>query len=646
MRCRMPRIEGGSRRVALLLALILLCVASPLRAQPRNPLLSKDMPPELQAMMAEMQGVFEAMADSDRRTLERCIALFRDTAPADADWVSILDGLTLETPPMPIGLDGTLGEANARASISRERPHVKVDQLMFLRIKDRTRAAARRLVAEIAMMPETDVPVGVARNIGVEMAGSVVGWMIAHEIAHHRLGHECTPRPRCAAPDYRTSRERELAADRSSFEMLNAAGFSLFQVQHFLRLLADVEALQRRYGKGRVERLSSHPDWARRFAAIGQYMRSNNVDTTAEQWMLYSTILPAKGRGSLERVLLAIPKDANAHVGFIMREEQLHAVGVEDTSKIAVRVYDREDQRVYVLDNLGGHTTTGEMRVEPPRIDDRTTSLVYYRDSFIGIAMTDASDRILQSLRHDPRGHEAQVLTGLTANETRRAQARALLDERYTVIHDLQLRHLKSEISVLELQGQLEDTRRRFAARFDALLGVGALERVDRATIKAAQRLANVVGGSAKPRRFAPPGLGFSIDMPGIAQKQSFDVSGTQVVLYQSIAADGIFVISRADQRAILPAAISAQRQRQELAAARDGAVASAGGVLLRDREHTFRGRPARDFTIEVKAQGMRVESRLVSLGRMYLHLMVQHESSMHLDDQTKQFFESLELSP
>jgi hypothetical protein len=123
-------------------------------------------------------------------------------------------------------------------------------------------------------------------------------------------------------------------------------------------------------------------------------------------------------------------------------------------------------------------------------------------------------------------------------------------------------------------------------------------------------------------KRFAPPGGGFSIEMPGepsSERDEHFTPVGSVVETKHWLAVEGAELAVETHDIPTLAAAMMSDAML--LDQARDGVIENEGGTAITSHELEFEGAPARAFTYRYPGEPLRLERVLTVLvgARIYL---------------------------
>jgi hypothetical protein len=139
---------------------------------------------------------------------------------------------------------------------------------------------------------------------------------------------------------------------------------------------------------------------------------------------------------------------------------------------------------------------------------------------------------------------------------------------------------------------------------------------------------------AAEPwKRFAPPGGGFSIEMPGEPRSERgdhFTPVGSVVETKYWLAVEGAELSVETHDIPTLAAAMMSDAML--LDQARDGVIENEGGTAITSHELEFEGAPARAFTYRYPGEPLRLERVLTVLvgARIYLLTGTGADPSAH----------------
>lgn len=427
---------------------------------------------EFAKLKAKSEELFARLTEPRRRQLERVIEQLRQADPQAKDWDKMISQLRIEVP--RIDWREGLEEADALARLGADQsPTVRVNQLAFMQLIDQSDGAAGLLIADMTGSELKAAQEPMFRGLAEEIHSHVLAWVFAHEIAHHRLGHTKTPRK--SLPD---SRERELAADWHSFELLNRAGYSVPLLFSYFEFVARLEEARVRAGKKLDETLMTHPSWGTRRTRLREYMGSN--PPPRQRWMMFSVF--TRFPTGLTKATYFLPADGTL-LGFVWvyGEQGMLPAGVEYLADgRGARIYQRfhDDVLVNYVEDVDAHVTY--LRTYPPKAWHIKESVVMtYRDSFGGAAASDEQGLIGSAMQTSSLEPILQALDRVTDDPRKREAGIRIYRERGTALSHNSLRFFKGELS---LQGSIQQEHRikaSYATQLEETLGRETVQAVD-----------------------------------------------------------------------------------------------------------------------------------------------------------------------
>lgn len=347
---------------------------------------SKQLPDELYEIVDRSNKTFADWAEKDHAILKSIIEAYRKSVSPQSNWVGFLDNLRLEALPIDF-LSNDEQKADAKTGIGRgESVDVKVTQEFLILIRDKSYGAAismassltgRNLKTENGVKETFDL---LSQKISIH----VMAWIVAHELAHNRLGH-LGRKPATLAQ----SRNDKIAADKLAFEMMNDAGFSLFLLSQYFKTMKALEDIRSPLGMATQEEMSSHPSWDTRYAILRQAMKS--LPLVEQRWVTHSFLEFTARDHQLVKTVFLYPRDTCEHLGFVVYDfKTIIAVGVERGPGNIIYLYSRAGDNVlrYTISDRSAHITSGS--VQSVKGDVRVQNeMPIYRDSLAAISMLD-----------------------------------------------------------------------------------------------------------------------------------------------------------------------------------------------------------------------------------------------------------------
>lgn len=500
---RHPGRSVCGRRAAVVLALAL-GLARAGGAVAAEPLLGAKLPPELERMLSQSEELFAGMAQASEEQLARVVSLLRASARPGATWVTLLDGLAPEV--RVEDLLGPVSVEDARAAIGAGgMPRVTLEQVMTFVLHDKAHAAARRFIhLELGIAPEK-IDDRTQNLLKGEIERHALAWVIAHEIAHHRLGH-VGRNPGTLA----RSREWERKADRLAWTMLNDAGFSMPLLERFFEVWDALDDIRRRHGLRLVpEELSTHPSWHTRLEELRAFMRT--TPPAPGRWtMLLFAAQQADGTPLITRWLL--PQGADDRVGFEIFDRPQSPgtppfswIGIERAAGSPETLYQRGDGGATAceLEDPGGHYPVARCTI-PAEDGTRSVTFTLVRISPAAWQVADRSGVLALVLGViDARTIGRAALRAVTSDAAELEQADALVDRHYRGAQDVLFRLARGELAADTATAELETLNRRFDHSLQGILGS---ERARRYVVEIGDRIRKLVEAIPLPDGGGTPG--------------------------------------------------------------------------------------------------------------------------------------------
>lgn len=593
--------------------------------------------PTIDELLRGVERGLRDFAEKDGALLRSVVATFRASAGPDTELARLLDDLELKSLPSEI-----LGANPADASASYGElgaPHIKVTQALMFRIREKSDVAARRMIAELSHISEELVRDDLVDSLSFELNGNVLGWMIGHEVAHHRLGHICKPPKKpddCRPTSLAHSRQLELEADRLAFEIMNRAGFSLFLLSQYFEIMEALEAVQVRAGIANPEGKSSHPSRATRVRSLKTFMKNHRpID---QQWVMYSAFVQWDRSSEFVKISLFYHPDPKLHLGFILTNNgKMQMAGIEQEPGGQLYFYDRDNERVHFLATPFDYATPGAIKLLRSAADGNSFSHLFFRDSMVGTTL-EPTGLIYSTLNMDPMAIQLRPIRKLAKNASQLKTATALLESANEEAYDVILEYFKGLISERQLQTKLRSLILEFRPKFDGVLGPGAFDELGRMglePIPEVQKLQQLVQGDEWVE-FAPADEDFSVAMPGMVFETTESVDSSAYTLERG---DATYLVGVFGKNIPLDGG--------SLDKFRDDTVASLAGTLISEKNISLGGHPGKALRIEFESAG---GSRLSDVhiyfvrGRLY-ELVFIRPKDVPMDDAADTFFNSFRLS-
>jgi hypothetical protein len=471
--------RGIAQAFACALLIIVGTLPASAYAQPKHPLL-ESLPQDIQEMHKALEQLLKGDAERDKAMLDRVLAALRNSGEPSAPWKSTLDRISLDVSLLDVWDPNARAMAFAGRKSAAGNP-VTISQLMSFMVQEKSMVAARRMATHLAGIPD-NYPVDMLLGLeGQNIEWHAMAWIIAHEIAHHRLGH--TTRDPVSLEE---SRKWELDADRLGFEMLNDAGFSLYLLAWYFETMAKLEGLRRNYGLDRTpEQSARHPLWRRRYEQMRSALHS--LSQPPQRWLVLSSFKPYEKGAPLVKQTFMIPDALDvlgvATLTMVSRGggQQPALIpgigGIERYPDGAATIYARAGNMrfAYRMKNRFAAVTRTECDFTLGSNRGRTAH-TFYRDSFAG-AFVGVSTQDLRRL-FDLGGTETQraILARTVPDAALRASAGRLIERQYRARQQLLLRYTRGDISEQEFTRGMSAAEEGDARELRALLGLGLHE--------------------------------------------------------------------------------------------------------------------------------------------------------------------------
>jgi hypothetical protein len=424
---------------------------------------------EFKEIIANVEKLLARVSQEDREAIHNILRSFQRNTRYTHNWGETLAKIELR---VPWNLFFDLPSNAIAQKIKTGQRHVRLNQPLLFQIHDKSYAAARYLVKESCGIPLRDTANSVTDHLGVEIKGHVIAWVLAHELAHHLAGN-VNAKPKTLAQ----SRKWELNADKTAFDILNHAGFSLYLLSRYMQTMESLEQIKKRVGQVTPEELSNHPLWSTRRSALQHYMDTHPpVD---HRWMIYSWLSFSPGENRLTHPIYLLPRNRIEHTGiFVLASGSIAMVGVDRRPDNCARVYFRDKNLIWVheIEDTSKHVTT----LNHYGKDGSKISKLCFRDSFAGTMAFDPTDLIRDALAYDPITRITEVLKSELGNPDLRREAEDLFIRRTESIHEHLLDFYRGALSPEQLQVSISSTSLHYETRIKRILGVNKFNRINK----------------------------------------------------------------------------------------------------------------------------------------------------------------------
>jgi len=428
------------------------------------------LPSEFDALMARIETDFGVLASRQKQTLYQALYAFQKNTSYGGDkWNKTLGSIKLKVPwNIYVSLPA---DAKSTEDVDAGR-HVNFNQTLMFVIIDKSLTAARYLVRDVTGVPWSKIDTPATNRLAIEIEGHVVAWALAHEVAHHLEGN-VNAKP----PSLSTSREWELAADIKAFEILNNTGFSLYLLSYYMKVMARLENMKSRTGKGTPEFLSDHPHWSTRASELQQYMASHPPGM--HRWAVYNWYSYTPGQNQISDASYILPGNDLEHLAFLILGESMAMVGVEKQFNNAAIIYIRDGNMVYqhqILD-LSKHLTS----IRIATANGGTTDYLCFRGSVAGTATMDSSGRISDAFAYNAIERTQQAIRTANVSFDTRLKAEQLFEQRTRSLQDHLLDFFRGTLTPAQYQSREMETSTHYDARLKALLGNQQFDQINQA---------------------------------------------------------------------------------------------------------------------------------------------------------------------
>ena len=150
-------------------------------------------------------------------------------------------------------------------------------------------------------------------------------------------------------------------------------------------------------------------------------------------------------------------------------------------------------------------------------------------------------------------------------------------------------------------------------------------------------------GCGAQFQEVAPPGAGFTVQMPGTPKEQSQAAAGTMMKIHSVESRNGAYMLTHADLP--IPANESPAQVQTRLDGSRDGAIGNMQGRLTGEEKITLGKYPGRDVRFDIPAEKGSGRARIYLVGSKLIMVMAIGERNFAGSADAAKFIESVQLT-
>lgn len=464
---------------------MLLCAALALGAfalaaygqQPNSRINVDELPPSIQDIVRKHDALMGEMAGADQATLDEVRNAFLKAPRIDPKLHAVLQRIRLDVPLFDVRSPEVRPDARAPRSAV---PRVTINQMMTFEIWDIAGLAARRMLTALAGIPEDYPRNSLLDQTHYDIRQHTLAWIVAHEMAHHHLGH--VGRDPATVEE---SRLWELRADALAFAMLNETGFSIYLVGWYMEAKRNLEEQRRRYGALRTtEEASDHPSWQRRYEQLLTARLA--FRPPPGDWIMLSTVVRVAEPGQLLKQTVMLPRSESNRAAIVLNfvshatantpDLQAGMAGVLQRSSGEVDVYFRADnQRTKCrLQNRNAVETRAECETDEGQGATRHT-LTFYSDSFAGLLAQPRASKAREAFELFAKTGMLDlrrgILNELVSDPSTRATAWSIAERQVREYEEVVLRFTRGDFSQQEAEKRTSDNIAASRRELEAVLG-------------------------------------------------------------------------------------------------------------------------------------------------------------------------------
>lgn len=398
---------------------------------------------EFDEIIGRVDATFNEVNQTDLKIIESIVRSFYKAFPDDRKFINLLNSLDNK-----IEYNGIRNYVNLKANAALQADQlVSISTPLLFQLKDNALFCTKNLASYYVNVPPNEINDLAVELDSMDTYGTILAWVIAHEIAHAYLDHD-NPDNNCHRPaNLAISRECELDADWLSFKILNRAGYSLVVLLSYFDMNKKYENIQYEMGQEQNEADSSHPNFNTRTTYLLKYIDKTN--TYEAPYYVFSTYLPGNSKDLPMKMSFILPNQSYCHTGFKLFDNHMMPISYEYMSDGAARIYYKTevDNVFYQISNIYAHEADLKMSSNWS-IDYMDGRLKVYRDSFQGVIVQDESNVIEKMFSINKEDFYRELLSDYITNDVTINNVIRSLINMYAISQDLFLQSQKGEISM------------------------------------------------------------------------------------------------------------------------------------------------------------------------------------------------------
>ncbi len=397
----------------------------------------------LDSLIEKIDETFAETNQTHLEIIQRIVQSFYEAYPGNKKFIDCLYSIDCS---IEYGSILNYNDLKTNASMQPNQV-VSITTPLLSQLLDDALFCTKILASYYVDLPATNISYDAIEKYQFDTHGTILAWVIAHEIAHAYLEHN-VPGNECYKPSkLEKSRFCELEADLFSFDILNQSGYSLIVLLSYFDLKKRLEDIQTEMGNGKEETYSSHPNFNTRSAVLMHYIL--NSKTFKSSIFMFSTFIPGNTWDEPSKMSFLLPDESYCHNGYILKDDQLFIVAFEYMSDGSAWIYEKNDAEniVYRISDIYAHEC--DLQITGHSVNNNLdVNIKVYRDSFKGIFVQFDSDIINKFINISTDDFYREVILEYSQNEEVIYQATRSITTMYATTQDLYLQYQKGEISM------------------------------------------------------------------------------------------------------------------------------------------------------------------------------------------------------